>query len=201
MEEENFIFESNKNPYQLTYEISNFAQRQIGIATDFLKEFLETPIVNVVAKRTYNINVPNGQIKVTSFKTEFLKNNNEKCTVEISNPFEFIGSIFWTHFTGKGAFWTNKTLLQEKNINSDIVFNLLSQNYEWVYRRVENIHISKLKNEEIDVKDNSLVNVLYSPDEYDEDYSPDIDYSPKVISTDEKEKIAYKVFKKVFSKK
>jgi hypothetical protein len=192
MEDDKFIFKSKGNPFQLSGEISTFALNQIAIATHFLMSFMGSIKFNVTDKRTYHINTPSGLIKVASFKTDFIKNNKEKCTVEISNPYEFIGSRYWTHFANRGAFWTNKNLLIEKNINPDIVFNLLAKNHEWIYRKVENLYLRKHKGEEIDIKNKSLINI---------DYSPNIDFSPRIISNLEKEKVAFEVFENIFTKK
>ena len=192
MNDKKFIFESNKNPYYLTDETSDFAQKQIVVASEFLMQFFEAKKYVVKSKRTYQINAPRGLVKIASYKTDFLRENGEKCSVEISNPYEFIGSRFWTHFSGKGAFWTDKNILIEKNISPDVVFNLLAQNYEWIYRRVELIHINKLKGKEIDTQDSRLMDI---------DYSPLTDYSPRVISEKEKEDVAFAVFEKIFNSK
>lgn len=192
MKDNKFIFESNRNPYQLTDEISDFAQKQIEIASEFLMEFFKAKNYVVNSKRTYQINAPKGRIKIASYKTDFLRENGEKCSVEISNPYEFIGSRFWTHFRGKGAYWTDKNILINKNISSDVVFNLLAQNYEWIYRRVELVHINKLKGEEIDTQDSRLMDI---------DYSPIVDDSPKIISDKQKEDVAFEVFEKIFNGK
>ena len=186
-EEENFIFESKHNPFELTNEESAYAENQIEFAINYLKDYLKADKFTVDKKYTYEISIPSGRkIKIASYKTKFFR-GIENCSVEVSNPFEFKGSRYWTFFKNRGGFWTDKESLELKAVNSDIVFNLLAKNYDWIYKKVKIINNQVLSGELIDSDESLLDDVSYSIAIEDESLSG-------------REELAFNIFKKVFRK-
>ena len=184
---ENFIFESKHNPFELTNEKSAYAENQIDSAIAYLNDYLKADKFNVDKKYTYEISIPSGRkIKIASFKTVFFR-GDEFCTVEVSNPYEFKGSRYWTFFKDRGGFWTDKDLLELNAVNSDIVFNLLAKNYDWIYKKVQIINKQVIDGEMINADESLLYDVDYSPAIEDESFSG-------------REDLAFKIFQKVFKK-
>ena len=174
----------------MTNEFSKFAEEEIMEAINYLNEYLGTKYSEIIEKRTYDIKLPNGSIKCGSYKTKFIKDHTAPCTVEVSNPFNTKGARYWTFFRGKGGYWTNKEVI--KDVSSELVFNLLSHNHEWIYKKV---HI---------LRDRTLSGEL-STEEYAEDLMPFVlglsELSPDIIeSYGGKEELAFKVFERVFRK-
>jgi len=180
-----FVFESKHNPYELSYEVSYFAERYINEDITFLKELFHAKSSIVQEKRTYDIRASNGQIKVASFLTQFYRSTESSCVLEISNPYTYIGTRFWTSFMGHGKFWTNKTIIKEQGTNPDIVFNLFAHNYNWLFERV--METFDLIDRGLRVNDSDSALVMSN-------------FSPSLRSSLDEEKISLEVFKKVFKR-
>lgn len=199
------FYNSLKNPFLITSEISDYSRRIISNAINYIGNYFDAEEIIIEKEKTYEIDSKGKIIKVASFDTTIVKKDLRKCTIEISNPLNFEGSRYWMSFFitqryNNGAIydkrivhWTDENSINANCPSPDYLFNIFSRNYDWNAGKYESTRKKKANNEKMSADD-----LFFSDDIYDNVVHNDIDVTN--LDTRTKEELLLKTFEKMFNK-
>jgi hypothetical protein len=153
---DNYFNESGKTNHELSDELNSFAYNQIKVVAEQLSDYLKCENYEMGQTMTFIMKLDK-ELKILSVPTIFYK-AGISFRVDLSNPYEFVGTRIWTTDEQNKKIWSNFEKMS-RCPHFQLMISYLSKDWRWFarfmdfYMRIDYSELLKYHNKNIKLED------------------------------------------------